>query len=150
MAASASSAGPRRSAGPPAYAWDWLARQRLVWREARSRIAAAPIAAATRYAAVDTRADVVAMLRTDYPRDVEVRRVVDEAVAEVAFLGRTDVAFADLGARNAPRGMRWWWTALTGEDVEGAGGAGQRPATESARPEPAQLTLDDVHEGYGG
>lgn len=132
--------------GPPAYAWDWFARQRLLWREARSRLAVSgPLA--TRYAGVDTRSDVVTMLRADYPRQPEVRSVVDEVVTEIAFLGQTDVPFARLGVATAPRGMRWWWTALTGEELDGGG----RPGAPTAPPQPpAQLTLDDVHEGYGG
>jgi hypothetical protein len=63
---------------------------------------------------------VLALLRADYPRDSVVRSVVDRVVGQVAFLGRTDVPFARLGATNAPRGMRWWWTALTGEELEPA------------------------------
>jgi hypothetical protein len=147
--------------GPPAYAWDWFARQRLPWREVRSRLAAGATPAATRYHAVDTKAEVVALLRADYPRDEVVRRTVDRVVAEVAFLGQTDRRFADLGIRAAPRGMRWWWTALTGEDLEGP--AGQPPPDAGTRgPDPQQLALvdleamdrqlawDDVHGGYGG
>jgi hypothetical protein len=129
--------------GPPAYAWDWFARQRLLWREARSRLAAAAAPVAIRYAGVDTRTDVVTMLRADYPRDPLVRRTVDAVVAEVTFLGRTDARFADLGVRTPPRGMCWWWTALTGEEL---GGSAPAPSA----PEPIQLALDDVHEGYGG
>ena len=104
--------------GPPAYAWDWFARQRLLWREARSRLAVASSPTAARYAAVDERAEVLALLRADYLRDQLVRGIVDEVVAEYAFLGRTDARFAELGLSSAPRGMRWWWTALTGEDVD--------------------------------
>jgi hypothetical protein len=131
--------------GPPAYAWDWFARQRLLWRESRSRLAAAAAPVAVRYAAVETRTDVVPMLRADYPRDPLVREVVDRVVAELAFLGRTDVPFSALGATNPPRGMRWWWSALTGEELAGAGA----PAAPVPEP-PLQLVLDDVHEGYGG
>lgn len=136
-------------AGPPAYAWDWFARQRLLWREARSRLAGAPRPAATRYAAVDTKAEVVAMLRADYPRDPDVRATVHDVVAEVAFLGRIDVPFARLAVPNAPRGMRWWWTALTGEELDAGVARGGAGAPVAHAP-PAQLTLDDVHEGYGG
>jgi hypothetical protein len=131
--------------GPPAYAWDWFARQRLLWREVRARLASAAAPVAVRYAAVDTRTDVVPMLRADYPRDPLVRATVDRVVAELAFLGRTDVPFAELGATSPPRGMRWWWTALTGEELEG----GRGPSTVEPEP-PLQLALDDVHEGYGG
>jgi hypothetical protein len=134
--------------GPPAYAWDWFARQRLLWREVRTRLAGAAAPVAVRYAAVETRTDVVPMLRSDYPRDPLVRETVDRVVAELAFLGRTDVPFAALGATNAPRGMRWWWSALTGEDLDGGSARTREPELE---PEPPlQLALEDVHEGYGG
>lgn len=143
---------------PPAYAWDWFARQRLLWREVRTRLAAGRGSAATRYAAVDTRSEVVPMLRADYPADPEVARTVDAVVGELAFLSRLEQPFASLGARNAPRGMRWWWTALTGEQLEPPP---SRAARTSAAPTPAtQLALvdpDDVRQqredvlgGYGG
>jgi hypothetical protein len=48
--------------------------------------------------------------------------------------------------RTAPRGMRWWWTALTGEELDGT----PDPARTASAAEPAQLSLDDVNEGYGG
>jgi hypothetical protein len=128
---------------PPAYAWDWFSRQRLLWREARSRLATGPHEGAPRYRAAETRADVVAMLRSDYPRDEAVRRAVDRVVAEFVFLNRTDVPFADLGVRTAPRGMRWWWTSLTGEEVD-------RPAPVAERSRQLQLDLGEVHEGIGG
>ncbi|MFA9445549.1 hypothetical protein [Egicoccus sp. AB-alg6-2] len=130
--------------GPPAYAWDWFTRQRLLWREARSRLAeAADTAAARRYAAVETRTDVVPMLRADYARDPQVREVVHAVVAEYAFLGRTDARFEDLGLRNPPRGLRWWWSALTGEEPDVAAGGVEPPA------EPLQLELGEVLRGYG-
>ncbi len=132
------------STGPPAYAWDWFARQRLLWREARSRIAASPSPAAARYAVLDTRSEVVPLLRSDYRTDAVVRSAVDEVVGEIAFLGRTDRTFKDLGARNAPRGMCWWWTALTGEELT-------RPSPTAVPPAEAdQLRLDEVFGGYGG
>ncbi|MFA9429065.1 hypothetical protein [Egicoccus sp. AB-alg2] len=131
--------------GPPAYAWDWFTRQRLLWREVRSRLAnGEDPAAARRYSAVETRTDVVPMLRADYPRDDTVRGVVHEVVAELAFLGRTDVRFEELGLRNSPRGLRWWWFALTGEEPD----APHAPASEPP-PEPRQLALDEVLRGYG-
>ncbi|WP_052667215.1 hypothetical protein [Nitriliruptor alkaliphilus] len=133
--------------GPPAYAWDWFARQRLLWREARSRLTALASPVASRYHAVDTRAEVLALLRTDYERDPLVRNVVHGVVTDVVFLGRTSGRFADLGVPNAPRGMRWWWSVLTGETPE------PRPASEvpaRQRTEPAQLTLDEVNQGWGG
>jgi len=132
------------STGPPAYAWDWFARQRLLWREARSRIAASSAPAAARYASLTTRSEVVPLLRADYRSDDVVRSAVDAVVGELAFLGRTDRSFAELGAHNAPRGMRWWWTALTGEELT-------RPSPGATPPPDAdQLTLDEVFGGYGG
>jgi hypothetical protein len=131
--------------GPPAYAWDWFARQRLLWREVRSRLAAAADPVAIRYAGVDARGEVLPMLRADYPRDELVRVTVNAVLAEVAFGGRTDASFAVLGFRNAPRGLRWWWTAITGEDVEHAGEA--TPPTDGGV---TQLSLTEVNEGYGG
>lgn len=143
---------------PPAYAWDWFARQRLLWREVRSRLAASGSPAADRYGPAETRSDVVLLLRADYPHDPEVRRTVDGVVAEVAFLGRTDRPFARLGARNAPRGMRWWWTTLTGEVLDGppprqrgaAGAGAHQLVLRGLDPEDPDQRLDDVHEGYGG
>jgi hypothetical protein len=143
--------------GPPAYAWDWFARQRLLWRDARRRLAASSTPAAMRYGAVDTRAEVMALLRADYGRDAVVRAAIDACVTEMVFLGRTDVPFARLGLRNAPRGQRWWWTALTGEDLDapsGDRGADRGRPTEAAHQlrlidtDPT-LALDDIAEGYG-
>ena len=145
--------------GPPAYAWDWFARQRLLWREVQSRLVGAAAPAAIRYRGVDSRSKVLALLRTDYPRDDLVTQTVDEVVAEFAFLGRTQRRFDELGLLNPPRGLRWWWSALTGEELDQGGGP-----TSPPRPEPTQLRLDtaqlgidperrrldDVHEGYGG
>jgi hypothetical protein len=133
--------------GPPAYAWDWFSRQRLLWRETRSRLLRCAEPLAGRYHGAETRGDVLALLREDYGREEIVRGVVADVVGEVAFLGRTRGRFADLGTRAAPRGMRWWWTALTGEDLDAA-----RPKPPLAvRPvDPAQLSLDDVQQGYGG
>ncbi len=150
--------------GPPAYAWDWFARQRLLWRDARRRLAASATPAAMRYAAVDTRADVMALLRADYGRDAVVRAAIDASVTELVFLGRIDVPFARLGLRNAPRGQRWWWTALTGEELDGpptdrpAAGLGDRADQRPTRPAARQLQLldtdpaeafDDIAQGYG-
>lgn len=134
--------------GPPAYAWDWFSRQRLLWRESRGRLASSGPPVAGRYAAIDTRAETMALLRTDYGRDDVVRTTVDGVVAEIAFLSRTDQRFSRLGLTSAPRGLRWWWTALTGEELDRA-----NPAPEPA----AQLSFDaldtfgqdDVNEGYG-
>lgn len=126
---------------PPAYAWNWFARQQLLWREARARLAGSSSPLARRYTTVDTRPDVIARLRDDYPHHPIVRDVVQAAITELVFLGRTDEPFRHLGVRTPPRGMRWWWTAITGEQL----------ARHPDQPPPGrQLTLDDVHEGYGG
>ncbi|MFU8839394.1 MAG: hypothetical protein ACNA8R_01575 [Nitriliruptoraceae bacterium] len=142
---------------PPAYAWDWVARQRLVWRDARARLAATRGPVGARYAAVQDRADVLPLLRADYPTDAEVRRALHGAIAEVAFGGRTDVPFAQLGFRSAPRGLRWWWTAVTGEELDRPRPRADAQAPTGPRqlrlPELAELdpqpALDDVAEGYG-
>ncbi len=155
---------------PPAYAWDWFARQRLLWREVRSRLSGTGSPTAARYSPLEERGEVVSLLRADYPVDEFVRTTVDAVVAEVAFLGRTDRRFVELGVRTAPRGMRWWWTALTGEALDGPGRqpgrtGGPRDATSgrsgAGEPGAQQLTLvdlaevdpehalGDIAEGYG-
>ncbi|MFP4312602.1 MAG: hypothetical protein ACLFS9_11570 [Nitriliruptoraceae bacterium] len=143
---------------PPAYAWDWLARQRLVWREARSRLAASPDPVGARYAAVQDRGEVLTRLRADYLVSPEVRDSLHGAIAEVAFLGRTGLPFAQVGFRAAPRGLRWWWSAITGEVLERPP---RSPTAAELSAQPQQLTLpelaeldpqpalDDVAEGYG-
>ncbi len=127
---------------PPAYAWDWFARQRMLWRGTHERLLNAPEPLGTRYAEVETRSDVVTLLRADYPRNPRVRDTVRSVVAELAFAGRLDRTFSELGVTNAPRGMRWWWTSLTGDDSEPPVPGGQAAAG-------AQLTLDQILEGYG-
>lgn len=130
-------------AGPPAYAWDWFARQRLLWREVHRRIAASSTPTAVRYAALGTRTEVLPLLRLDYRGDAVVRQAVDSVITEIAFLGQTDRTFQELGIRNAPRGMRWWWTAITGEELA-------HPSAAAQTPSPAdQLTLNEVLSGYG-
>lgn len=138
-----------RTDAPPAYAWDWLTRQRVVWTEIARRLAAAPDAptgphpdvpdwsdlvdagpavagaGATRdWSSLRTRTEVIAALRADYPHDPRVRAATDGAITDLAFLGRLDVPLAERGARAAPRGMRWWWARLGGapaaEDAEGS------------------------------
>lgn len=136
----------RSVSGPPAYAWDWVARQRLVWREARSRLAAMEGPQGARYRVVSAKPDVVPLLRTDYPTDPVVRAVVRDAVTDLVFLGRTDRHFVDLGLRNAPRGLRWWWRELTGEDVGASPPPGGPTPTDAT---PRQLDLDEVLRGYG-
>jgi len=180
---------------PPAYAWDWIARHRLAWREVRRRLVAAgydvtgipsrgdasasgravgdvpdwsvgpsvPVAPAANtdvprdYRPLDTRAEVIAALRLDYPHDPTLRRTVDEAIAQVAFLGRLDVPLSERGVRSAPRGMRWWWSHLSGHPVmDGPYDAhtARGPSTDTAGTEhraqvPLQLRLVDVLAGYG-
>ncbi len=178
-----------RDLGPPAYAWDWLARQRVVWREIRRRLIADDLIAddtgpdrpaapgdvpdwsadhpdlsitaraatlphqpgadlSRDYRAIDTRADMVAALRADYPHDAHIRSVVDAVVAEIAFLRRLDVRLEELGVRSAPRGMRWWWCHLGGTGLDdGAPSVGDRDARAASTP--TQLRLVDVLSGYG-
>jgi len=200
-----------RGAVPPAAAWDWVARQRLVWTEARTRVIAAaspagpgdrkrdradaPSAAAAArsrdvpdwsallapsasaaaphpasddgpaptspprrdYAVLDTRAAVVAALREDYPRDPVVRRAVDDAVTELAFLGHRGGDLTALGVRTPPRGMRWWWEHLggrvggqpSGPDTDATGPAPATTAVPATAEAPTQLRMDDVLIGYG-
>ena len=162
---------------PPAHAWDWLGRQRLVWVEARRRLApAAPDAtgrarpadvpdwsdllargpvhrpagpdgspavapASPDWAALATRAEVMAALRAGYGTDPAVRTAVDGAVVDVAFLGRRGGDLAALGVRTPPRGLRWWWAHLGGSTSESV------PAAPHAGG--VQLTLVDVMTGYG-
>lgn len=125
---------------PPVYAWSWFGRQRLLWRRARSRLAHSDAPSASLYRVAETRPEVVGRLREDYARDPVVREVIHEVIGELVFLGRTDEPFERLGVDTPPRGMRWWWTAITGEKLDRAP---ERP------PPPRQPTLDDVHEGYG-
>jgi hypothetical protein len=144
------------AASPPGYAWDWIARQRLVWREARSRLAVRGGPEGARYQAVVDRSDVLSHLRADYPSVPAVREQLHAVIAEVAFGGRTGVPFAQVGFRTAPRGLRWWWTAVTGEQLDRP-----KPAAPDQDAGPRQLTLpelaeldpqpalDDVAEGYG-
>jgi hypothetical protein len=96
------------------------------------------------YPALDTRAELVAALRADYPIDARVREIVDAVVAELAFLGRCDGDLAGLGMRTPPRGLRWWWTHLGGSEV--ATGPSGSDANETV---PVQLRLVDVQAGYG-
>jgi hypothetical protein len=178
------------SPAPPAYAWDWLARQRVVWLEIRRRLivdadrapggarssgrsatdvpdwaadhpdlTSAPPGppgpdeptqehARTDYRQLGTRAEVVAALRADYPADAAVRSTVDEVVGDVAFLGRLDTSLARLGVRTAPRGMRWWWSHLTGQDAPAVPSDAEE-SSEHTPSVPLQLRLVDVLAGYG-
>ena len=168
----------RDGTAPPAYAWDWFGRQRLLWREVRDRLSL-PVTAATPsapspirsdvpdwdgrraeaqlgstpspeaapardYAALDTRAELVAALCADYPCEARVRDVVDAVVMELAFLGRSGGELSALGMRTPPRGLRWWWSHLGGsESTSGPASADPDDAV------PVQLRLVDVQAGYG-
>ena len=109
------------------------------------------------YAVLDTRLEVVAALREDYPSAALVRATVDTVVAERAFVGRLDVRLVDRGVRAAPRGMRWWWQHLGGvPDATTAPGdrdptapSGTSPRDEGEMSVPPQLRLFDVQAGYG-
>lgn len=127
---------------PPAHAWDWFDRQRLLWRTTRERLARATATGPTadRYQRVEDKVDVGPLLRQDYLEDAVVRDVVHAVISELVFLGRVDEPFAALGARNAPRGMRWWWTAITGEEID---------APVKPGPPAKQLALSEILQGYG-
>ena len=142
--------------GPPAYAWDWFGRQRLLWREVRSRLAVSPTPVAHRYGSVDARAEVLALLCTDYPRDEIVRTTVDTVVSDMVFLGRTRGTFSQLGLHNPPRGLRWWWSALTGEDLDAVAPGGtvdtvrhDQLSLDDLAAVDEQLAMEQVHGGYG-
>ena len=174
---------------PPAYAWDWVARHRVLWRECRHRlidratadratgsspphagdvpdwaadlrdVSAAPSAPARpapgaprNYRELDTRAEVMAALRTDYRTDPSVQAVVDAVVSELAFLRRRDVSLESLGVRSAPRGMRWWWAHLAHEPASPVPPSTSSTPTGASEPSavlPEQLRLVDVFAGYG-
>lgn len=173
------------STAPPAFAWDWLARQRVVWQEARRQLIDRPArprdaaedgsprpgdvpdwapdhpdlalrsrqspdreVAGRDYRELGTRAEVIAALRADYPHDARVRTVVDTVVCELAFLGRLDVTLHELGVRSAPRGMRWWWSHLTGRPTPEAPSS-DADGSETSMIIPTQLRLVDVLAGYG-
>ncbi len=146
-----------RSAHPPAYAWDWLTRQRVVWTEIVRRLAppAAPTGPhpqvpdwsdlldrppgagdehGTRdWSTLRTRTEVFAALRADYATDPRVRAATDGAVADLAFLGRLDVPLTARGVGAAPRGMRWWWDHLGGAGADADARPDLRPASPASR-----------------
>jgi len=100
------------------------------------------------YRDLDTRAEVIAALRADYPTDDEVRAVVDAVVRQFAFLDRTETPLDRLGVGSAPRGMRWWWAHLGGTGIDRLPSAPPRRAEREAEL-PVQLRLVDVQAGYG-
>lgn len=138
-------------ATPPHHAWAWFARQRLLWRSTREALASMDEPLASRYGLVDDRQDVLDRLKADYPVDESVRRVVHRRIDAAIFLGHAHRGLEGLGIRNAPRGLRWWWAAVTGREVPA-------PRPESSPDARRQLSfdlqdprvrLDDVHTGWG-
>ena len=121
------------AASPPRHAWDWFARQHRLWRAVRTDLAGRADPLQTRYGLVEAREDVMRRLRQDYPDDPVVVEVVHRHVDTEVFLGRADRGLEALGIRNAPRGLRWWWSAITGLP----------DTTSRPRPRPdRQLALD--------
>ena len=165
LAADPAGADAPRARRPPPPVPDWAPDLPDASRDVRRRSTADSTTGATAtgvpdrrdYAALDTRPDVVAALREDYPRDPRIRGTVDTVIAERAFLGRLDVQLADRGVRAAPRGMRWWWQHLGGVPDAATAPDGRGPSTPSgdeSRDEgggsmPPQLRLFDVKAGYG-
>ena len=139
-------------ASPPRHAWDWFARQRLLWRGVHKDLAAQDPPVGPRYALVDARTDVVGHLRSDYPVDEVVRAVVHDHINNDVFLGHAHRGLEGLGIRNAPRGMRWWWATITGAEVPGATptptARRRQLALDVSRVDP-QRAIDDVHTGWG-
>lgn len=125
------------AASPPRHAWDWFARQHRLWRAVRRDLATAEDPLGARYSLVEARDDVMGRLRGDYPDDPVVVEVVHRHVDAEVFLGRADRGLDGLGIRNAPRGLRWWWSAVTGLPDPG-----RRAPVRHDR----QLTLDLVTE----
>lgn len=144
------------STSPPRHAWDWFARQRLLWRGVHRDLSTQDPPVGPRYRLVDTRADVVACLRRDYPDDEVVRNVVHRRIDSEIFLGHAHRGLEGLGIRNAPRGLRWWWATITGAEVpettRTAGAAGpthRRQLALDLPPGAGEQSLDDVHVGWG-
>ncbi|HEX9766067.1 MAG TPA: hypothetical protein VGA36_04835 [Nitriliruptorales bacterium] len=99
---------------------------------------------AERYRQMDARPDVLTMLRRDWATNPAVRTIVEDTVADIAFMGRITEPFEALGLRTAPRGLRWWWTAVSGEPVEAVTAALARNLDD-----PEQLSLGEILGGYG-
>lgn len=145
---------------PPRHAWEWFARQRLLWRGIRRELAAQGPPVGPRYRVVDTRTDVVDHLRRDYPVDHVVRTVIHQHIDAEIFLGHAHRGLEGLGIRNAPRGLRWWWATITDteqpETPTSGSGAGTAAATATTRQLALDLSrldpqqaIDDVHFGWG-
>jgi hypothetical protein len=143
------------AASPPRHAWDWFARQRRLWPAVRADLADRDEPLRSRYGLVEAREDVMGLLRQDYPGDPVVVEAVHRHVDAQVFLGRADRGLEALGIRNAPRGLRWWWSAVTGlPDTT----ARPRPRPErqlaldlGGRPDPGddRSSRDEVRYGWG-
>lgn len=143
------------AASPPRHAWDWFARQHRLWRAVRADLADHDEPLASRYGLVEARDDVMGRLRRDYTLDPVVVEVVHRHVDSEVFLGRADRGLDALGIRNAPRGLRWWWSAVTGlPDTTGRPTARHRDRQlsldlDARRGGDEQLALDEVRYGWG-
>lgn len=140
------------AASPPRYAWDWFARQQRLWRAVRRDLADLADPLGSRYTLVEAREDVMERLRVDYPRDALVVEAVHRHVDAQVFLGRADRGFEVLGIRNAPRGLRWWWSAVTGLPDPGRRAPARRDRQLSldvlVEPDEAAVR-DEVRYGWG-
>lgn len=139
-------------ANPPAYAWDWFGRQRLLWHYARLRLTAdnQPPALIARYMATDARNDTLKLLRDDYLTSPLIETAVHDTISERVFLDRLERPLADHGFRNAPRGLRWWWTALTSETLTDATPPAANATQLALGFEAARYAHQkDIYEGYG-
>ncbi|MEX2533736.1 MAG: hypothetical protein WD360_07195, partial [Nitriliruptoraceae bacterium] len=136
---------------PPAYAWDWFGRQRLLWHYARLSLIAdnQPSAVIMRYSPTDARNETLKLLREDYPSSPQVKAAVDNTISERMFLGRLHLPLADHGFHNAPRGLRWWWTALTGEQLTDATPPAIATQLALGFEAASYAHQKDIYEGYG-
>ncbi len=147
-------AGSPAPASPPRHAWDWFARQRLLWRGVQKDLATQDAPVGPRYRLVDARTDVVDHLRRDYPVDEVVRDIVHARINSEVFLGHAHRGLEGLGIRNAPRGLRWWWATITGAamptaSVPAADAAQRRQLALDLSRLDTQQAIDDVHTGWG-
>ena len=166
------------SPAPPAHAWDWLGRQRLVWAEARRRLAPAPTApadgaAATRPADVPDWSDLLdrgpvrrapgdddpaatdrdwtaLATRAEVVAALRTEYARDPAVRAAVDGAVADVAF--LGRRGgdlAALGVRTPPRGLRWWWAHLGGRVDADPAPVEPRAAGVQLTLADVMTGYG-
>lgn len=140
-------------ASPPRHAWEWFSRQQLLWRHVRGDLASAPDPVGARYRLVEDRDDVMAHLRIDYPVDDVVATTVHRRIDGDIFLDRAERGLEGLGIRNAPRGLRWWWSAVTGRDDASIDPSGHAPREQlELRLDGSgddQAALDEVRYGWG-